>query len=85
MTPALRVIKKKHRHQPETRPIGPPEFPERPGLHPCSQRDDRRETREILIDCLSEARTSGQAQVISLMIELLETDQLAALKIQEQQ
>jgi hypothetical protein len=41
-----------------------------------------REIREILIDCLSRARTEGHAHVISLMIELLETDQLAPLKPQ---
>lgn len=40
------------------------------------------EIREILIDCLSRARTEGHAHVISLMIELLETDQLASLKPQ---
>lgn len=39
-----------------------------------------REIREILIDCLSRAQTDRHAHVISLMIELLETDQLAALK-----
>jgi hypothetical protein len=34
---------------------------------------------EILIDCLSRARSDSHAQLISLMIELLHTDQLAPL------
>lgn len=38
------------------------------------------EIREIMIDCLSRARSERHAEVISLMIELLETDQLAPLR-----
>jgi Sensors of blue-light using FAD len=34
---------------------------------------------EILIDCLSRARSDSHAQLISLMVELLHTDQLAPL------
>ena len=37
------------------------------------------EIHEILIDCLSRARNEGHAQMISLMVELLHTDQLAPL------
>ncbi len=35
---------------------------------------------EILIDCLSRARSERHAQLISLMVELLHTDQLAPLR-----
>ena len=38
-----------------------------------------KEIREIMIDCLSRARSERHAEMISLMIELLETDQLAPL------
>lgn len=38
------------------------------------------EIREIMIDCLSRARNARHAEMISLMIELLETDQLAPLR-----
>ena len=38
------------------------------------------EIREIMIDCLSRARNERHAEMISLMIELLETDQLAPLR-----
>ena len=38
------------------------------------------EIREIMIDCLSRARSERHAEMISLMIELLETDQLAPLR-----
>ena len=38
-----------------------------------------KDIREIMIDCLSRASSDGHAQMISLMIELLETDQLAPL------
>jgi hypothetical protein len=37
------------------------------------------EIHEILIDCLSRARNERHAQMISLMLELLHTDQLAPL------
>jgi hypothetical protein len=37
------------------------------------------EIHEILIDCLSRARNDRHAQMISLMVELLHTDQLAPL------
>jgi hypothetical protein len=37
------------------------------------------EIHEILIDCLSRARNENHAHMISLMIELLHTDQLAPL------
>lgn len=38
------------------------------------------EIHEILIDCLSRARSERHAQMISLMVELLHTDQLAPLR-----
>ncbi len=38
-----------------------------------------KDIREIMIDCLSRASSDGHAEMISLMIELLETDQLAPL------
>jgi Sensors of blue-light using FAD len=38
------------------------------------------EIHEILINCLSRARNEGHAQMISLMVELLHTDQLAPLR-----
>ena len=38
------------------------------------------EIHEILLDCLSRARSERHAQMISLMIELLQTDQLAPLQ-----
>jgi hypothetical protein len=38
------------------------------------------EIHEILIDCLSRARSDRHAQLISLMVELLRTDQLAPLR-----
>ena len=38
------------------------------------------EIREIMVDCLSRARSERHAEMISLMIELLETDQLAPLR-----
>ena len=38
------------------------------------------EIREILIDCLSRARSERHAQMISLMVGLLHTDQLAPLQ-----
>jgi hypothetical protein len=37
------------------------------------------EIHEILIDCLSRARSDRHAHMISLMVELLHTDQLAPL------
>lgn len=37
------------------------------------------EIHEILIDCLSRARSEGHARMISLMVELLHTDQLAPI------
>jgi Sensors of blue-light using FAD len=37
------------------------------------------EIHETLIDCLSRARSDGHAHMISLMVELLHTDQLAPL------
>jgi Sensors of blue-light using FAD len=39
-----------------------------------------KEIREIMIDCLSRARSERHAEMISLMIELLKTDQLAPLR-----
>ena len=44
------------------------------------QRVEPTDIREIMIDCLSRTRNDGHAEMISLMIELLQTDQLAALK-----
>ena len=38
-----------------------------------------KEIREIMIDCLSRASNDRHAEMISLMIQLLETDQLAPL------
>lgn len=37
--------------------------------------------QEILLDCQSRARHEGHGRIIGLMIELLETDQLAMLKL----
>ena len=44
------------------------------------RRAEPAEIHEILIDCLSRARSERHAQMISLMIELLHTDPLAQLQ-----